>query len=151
MGRLPRGAERSARHGLLEDSRPKEKDPEAAAKARQEVLGVKVARLRAGHRSSRMIGGRSHGCKESRAVRGLPGGRLRGGEARGEEVTAMTDAQKRAQRNYVKKSVRQIALRFYPAEADLWEWLQAQDNKQGYLKGLVRADMAKNMERHGTP
>ena len=64
---------------------------------------------------------------------------------------AMTDAQKRAQRNYVKKSVQQIALRFYPAEADLWEWLQAQDNKQGYLKGLVRADMAKNMERHGTP
>lgn len=63
---------------------------------------------------------------------------------------AMTDAQKRAQRNYVRKSVRQIALRFYPSESDLWEWLQAQDNKQGYLKGLVRADMAKNMERHGT-
>ncbi len=54
---------------------------------------------------------------------------------------AMTDAQKRAQRNYVKKSVKQVALRFYPSESALWEWLQAQDNKQGYLKELIRTDM----------
>ncbi len=37
----------------------------------------------------------------------------------------------------------QTSLRFYPSEADLWEWLSAQDNKQGYLKGLIRADMVR--------
>ena len=54
---------------------------------------------------------------------------------------AMTDAQKRAQARYVRESVKQTSLRFYPSEADLWAWLNAQDNKQGYLKSLIRADM----------
>lgn len=54
---------------------------------------------------------------------------------------AMTEAQKRAQRNYVKKSVKQTSLRFYPAERDLWDWLNAQENKAGYMKDLIRADM----------
>lgn len=54
---------------------------------------------------------------------------------------AMTEAQKRAQRNYVKKSVKQVSLRFYPAERDIWDWLNSQDNKAGYMKELIRADM----------
>ena len=40
---------------------------------------------------------------------------------------ALTEAQKRAQENYRKKSVKQAAVRFYPAEADIWEWLQSQE------------------------
>ena len=69
---------------------------------------------------------------------------------------ALTDAQRRAQESYRKRSVKQVAVRFYPAEDDLWAWLGAQDNKAGYIKGLIRADMearregrpAKIMERH---
>ncbi len=54
---------------------------------------------------------------------------------------ALTDAQKRAQETYRKKSVKQTAIRFYPADADIWEWLQAQENKAGYVKQLIREDM----------
>lgn len=54
---------------------------------------------------------------------------------------ALTDAQKRAQENYRKKSVKQIAVRFYPADAEVWEWLQSRENRQGYIRGLIRADM----------
>ncbi len=54
---------------------------------------------------------------------------------------ALTDAQKRAQETYRKKSVKQAAIRFYPADADIWEWLQAQENKAGYVKQLIREDM----------
>lgn len=51
------------------------------------------------------------------------------------------------QARYVKESVKQTSLRFYPAETDLWEWLDSKENKQGYLKSLIRADMER--ERRG--
>lgn len=53
----------------------------------------------------------------------------------------LTDAQKRAQATYRKKSVRQAVVKFYPAEVDVWEWLQTQDNRSGYIKQLIRDDM----------
>lgn len=52
-----------------------------------------------------------------------------------------TEAQKRANAKYAKKSVKQAIVKFYPTEADLWEHLQAQGNKMGYIKSLIRADM----------
>ena len=59
---------------------------------------------------------------------------------------AYTEAHKRAQKKYVRDKTTQISLRFYNAtESDLLEWMQAQENKQGYLKSLIRADM----EKHG--
>lgn len=72
---------------------------------------------------------------------------------------ALTDAQRRAQEAYRKRAVKQMAVRFYPAEEELWAWLSAQDNKAGYIKGLIRADMEarredrppKNMARHEHP
>ena len=54
---------------------------------------------------------------------------------------AVSDAQRRANERYRKESVRQATVRFYPTEANLWEWLQAQPNKAGYMKGLIRRDM----------
>ncbi len=54
---------------------------------------------------------------------------------------AVSDAQKRANERYRKASVRQATVRFYPSESDLWEWLQSQQNKAGYLKELIRRDM----------
>ena len=54
---------------------------------------------------------------------------------------ALTEAQKRAQRKYVRESVKQMTVRFYPSESDVWEWLNSQENKAGYVKDLIRADM----------
>ena len=54
---------------------------------------------------------------------------------------ALTEAQKRAQRKYVRESVKQMTVRFYPSESDVWEWLNSQENKAGYVKALIRADM----------
>ena len=34
-----------------------------------------------------------------------------------------------------------MGLKFYPAESDIYEWVKAQDNVQGYVKSLIRADM----------
>lgn len=57
---------------------------------------------------------------------------------------AVSEAQKRASAKYVKEKVKQTTLAFYPAEYDLWEHLQTQPNKAGYIKGLIRADMEKS-------
>lgn len=56
----------------------------------------------------------------------------------------LTEAQKRAQAKYNKANVRQTAVRFYPSERDLWEWLETKDNKAGYIKDLIRADMERD-------
>ncbi len=56
----------------------------------------------------------------------------------------LTDAQKRAQAKYNKANVRQMAVRFYPSERDLWEWLENKGNKAGYIKELIRADMERS-------
>ncbi|QWT18110.1 hypothetical protein KPC83_02985 [Collinsella sp. zg1085] len=54
---------------------------------------------------------------------------------------AISDAQKRATLKYLKDKTKQLAIRFYPADMELFEWLDAQDNKQGYIKQLIREDM----------
>ena len=48
-----------------------------------------------------------------------------------------TEAQRRAANAY-KKKVNRITIDFYPAEAELWEHLQAQEKKQTYIKDLLR-------------
>lgn len=54
---------------------------------------------------------------------------------------AVSDAQRRANERYRKESVRQVTVRFYPTEADIWEWLRSQPNRSGYVKELIRRDM----------
>ncbi len=58
---------------------------------------------------------------------------------------AASEAQKRADAKYKRENTKTAVTRFYPAESDIWEWLSSQENKQGYIKQLIRADM----ERHG--
>lgn len=53
-----------------------------------------------------------------------------------------TEAQKRASKKYREKGNR-ITIDFYPTESDLWDHIQKQPNKQGYIKNLIRADMEK--------
>ena len=53
-----------------------------------------------------------------------------------------SEARLRANREY-KKKVKKVLVEFYPTETELWEHLQQQANKQGYIKELIRADMNK--------
>lgn len=53
-----------------------------------------------------------------------------------------TDAQYRALKKY-KANVKRLTIDFPPTDAELWEHIQKQPNKQGYIKALIRADMNK--------
>ena len=53
-------------------------------------------------------------------------------------------AQLRAAQKYKREKVKRIMVEFSPAEAGLWDHVQQQPNKQGYIKSLIRADMEKN-------
>ena len=55
----------------------------------------------------------------------------------------MSEAQKRAKEKYQAK-VKRFTVDFYPTEQELWEQLQAQENKQGYIKQLIRQDKEKD-------
>lgn len=55
----------------------------------------------------------------------------------------MSEAKKRAKEKYQAK-VKRFTVDFYPTEQELWEHLQAQKNKQGYIKQLIRQDIKKD-------
>ena len=52
-----------------------------------------------------------------------------------------SEAQKRADRKYKHDKTQQFCLRFYPAEEEIWSFLSAQENKQGFLKDLISREM----------
>lgn len=55
----------------------------------------------------------------------------------------LTEAQKKAKGRYQEK-VKRFTVDFYPTEQELWDRLQAQPNKQGYIKQLIRQDKEKD-------
>ena len=55
---------------------------------------------------------------------------------------AKTEAQKRAAKKYEARAARQINLKFYPPEYDLFDWVKSKPNGIGYIKDLIRQDMA---------
>lgn len=58
-----------------------------------------------------------------------------------------TPAQRRATQKYKQEKIKRITVDFSPKEAELWEHIQNQPNKQGYIKGLIRADMDRGGEK----
>lgn len=57
-------------------------------------------------------------------------------------MAATKEARNRAQARYNKANTTQVIIRInHNTEADILEHLQAQPNKQGYIKSLIRADM----------
>lgn len=61
-----------------------------------------------------------------------------------------TEAQKRANRKYDQANTRQITLKLnLRTDSDVLERLDDVPNKQGYIKALIRADMAKSDENDG--
>lgn len=57
---------------------------------------------------------------------------------------ALSEARRRANAKYTKENVKQVGVKFYPAETDLYEWVKAQENTQGYIKQLISEDMERN-------
>ncbi len=57
---------------------------------------------------------------------------------------AVSDAQRKANEKYRRSNVRQVTVRFYPDDVEVWEWLQSQPNKQGYIRELIREDMGRS-------
>lgn len=55
-----------------------------------------------------------------------------------------TEAQKRASAKYDKANMVQRVVRFSPHERDILAYLDAQPNKAGYIKRLIREDMERS-------
>lgn len=54
-----------------------------------------------------------------------------------------TEAQKKASTRYDAKMTKQLCIRLNKkTDADIIEWLLTKKSKQGYIKGLIRKDMA---------
>lgn len=53
-----------------------------------------------------------------------------------------SEAQKKALAKY-KAGVKRFTVDFPQSDAELWDHIQKQPNKQGYIKALIRADMEK--------
>lgn len=60
---------------------------------------------------------------------------------------AATEVQLGANAKYAREHVKRVGVSFYPSERDIWDWLGAQPNKQGYIKALIRADMERRRGR----
>jgi hypothetical protein len=54
-----------------------------------------------------------------------------------------SEAQKRADQKYKKEKAKRTYIEFYGTDADIWEHLQEQPQKQTYIKNLIREDMKK--------
>lgn len=60
-----------------------------------------------------------------------------------------TDARKRATARYRKKvGVKQVNLKFFPKDFDLYEWLQSQPRITEYVLRLIREDMERTKGQH---
>ena len=53
----------------------------------------------------------------------------------------VSEAQKKALAKYLKKNVKQVALRFFPKDMDLYEYVQTKENMTSYILDLIRKDM----------
>ena len=53
---------------------------------------------------------------------------------------ALTEAQKRAKAKYNSK-VTKVSIEFYPSDEELLKKVQEQENKQAYIKELIRKDL----------
>ena len=57
---------------------------------------------------------------------------------------AETEAQRRANERYKKKNVRQVNVAFFPADADLYEWMTERGYRGSWLKELARREYEKS-------
>lgn len=61
-----------------------------------------------------------------------------------------TEAVKAAQSRYEKATMKRVALKLHIVnDGDILAYLDTLDNKQGYIKDLIRADMARGRRAEG--
>lgn len=53
----------------------------------------------------------------------------------------VSEARKRANEKYRKANVKQITVRFYPAEYDIYEFIKGEGKGSPYVKQLIRQAM----------
>lgn len=56
-------------------------------------------------------------------------------------MSPLTEAQRKAKAKYKSEKVKKILVEFYSSDIELWEKVQEQPNKQGYIKELIRKDL----------
>lgn len=61
-------------------------------------------------------------------------------------MATTSEAQRKAVAKYNKEKTKVFQLRFYPTDMDMYDHIQAQPNKQGYVKRLIREDMERNAQ-----
>ena len=61
-----------------------------------------------------------------------------------------TEAQKEAHAKYRKKAVKQVNVPFFPKDQQIYEFVSSQDNKAGYIKGLIERDMLESANHRNT-
>ncbi len=54
----------------------------------------------------------------------------------------MDDARNRATAKYRKEKVKSFNVKFFPADADILAYFQSKENRNQYIKDLIRKDMA---------
>ena len=58
-----------------------------------------------------------------------------------------SDSQRRASARYRKQSTHQLAMRFFPADEELWQRLCSMpEGKAAYVRRLIREDMERSSE-----
>lgn len=60
---------------------------------------------------------------------------------------AETEAQRAASKRYRKQSTHQLSMRFFPADAKLWDKLcSAPEGKAAYIRRLIREDIKRDRQ-----
>ena len=63
---------------------------------------------------------------------------------------AESESQRRASARYRKQSTHQLAMRFFPADEELWQRLCSMpEGKAAYIRRLIREDMERESGEHG--
>lgn len=55
---------------------------------------------------------------------------------------ATTNARSKANMKYIKNNVKRIAVDFFPADMEIYEYACSHPQKSTYIKDLIRADLA---------
>lgn len=58
----------------------------------------------------------------------------------------LSEAQKKAHSKYRREKCKSITVQFYPADLELYEWIRKKDNKNGYIRDMLKKEMEK--EKH---
>lgn len=59
---------------------------------------------------------------------------------------ARTKAQNEAQARYNRANVKSVSVSFYPKDAELYKFVATHENRAGFIKDLIRAEMILQIE-----